>query len=165
MILKKVWKSLGKRRTWQWIVFALVLFIPVLVYMLHFRKLSISDDPSDWADFGSYIGGIYTVLVTFLAILLTRHIENKDVERNKSKNAASIIFEQMSRIDYRKVDLKSVGRYLRVVNQNEIYLPEDLYEKLVSFHDDYVEAKLAPDSFDIQKEAQLKKRLRNLYNA
>ena len=164
-MFKRIWESLKKKSTWRWILFLLVLFIPVLVYMIRFRNYTISDNPSDWADFGSYVGGIYTVLVTFLAILLTRHLEHRDAERNKAKNAASTIFEQMSKIDYRKVDLKSVGRYLRLVNQNEIYIPEDLYDRLVSFHDDYVEAKDNPDSFDIQKEAQLKKRLRNLYDA
>lgn len=164
-MIKRIWSALVKRKTWLWIIFIIALSLPILVYALHFRNLPISDNPSDWADFGSYVGGVYAVLVTFLAIILTRHLENRDVERNKAKNAASTIFEQMSKIDYRKVDQKPLGKYLRLVHQNEIYIPEELYERLLSLHDDYVGAKENPDTFDIQKEDELKKRLRKLYGS
>jgi hypothetical protein len=164
-VFKKIGIYISKRSTWRKIIFILVLIAPVLCYSIRFRKYPISDNPSDWADFGSYIGGIYTLLVTFLAIYLTRHLERRDIEWKKSKTAVGELYEQISRIDYKNVDMRSVSKLLRLVKQYQLYIPVDVYDNLVSLRDDYVEAKTEPEKFDIKKEQQIKSRLKKLYDS
>ena len=147
------------------IIFILVLIAPLLLYFIQFRHCDISNDPSDWADFGSYIGGVYTLLVTFLAIYLTRHLEKKDVEWKKTKIAVGELYEQINNIDCRNVDLRSVNKLLRMVNRYQLYIPTDVYNNLINLRDDYVVAKTSPESFDIKKEQQIKDRLKRLYDA
>jgi len=143
-----------------------LLFIaPVIVYVVKFRHYTISENPSDWADFGSYIGGIYTVVVTIFAIYLTRYLEKKDLERKKAKEAIGSIFEQISKIDYSNVNMNLVKKLLRLINQNELYLPRYMYDKLLDLHDDYVVAKEEPHKFDLQKEKKTKQQLKSLYDA
>lgn len=164
-LIKNIWQWICKLSTWKKVFFFLVLIAPIVVYCVHFRHYSVSDDPSDWADFGSYIGGIYTLLVTFLAIYLTRHLERKDVEWKKSKSAVGELYEQIGIIDYKNVDMRSVAKLLRLVNQYQLYIPNDVYDNLVNLHDDYVVAKDHPEIFDIKKEEQIKKRLKRLYDS
>ena len=164
-VFKKVSIYISKRSTWRKVFFILVLIAPVLCYGIHFRKHTISDNPSDWADFGSYIGGVYTLLVTFMAIYLTRHLERKDMEWKKSKNAVRELYEQVNLIDYKNVDMRSVNKLLRLVKQNQLYIPVDVYDNLVNLRDDYVVAKTAPEKFDLNKEQQIKNRLKRLYDS
>lgn len=156
---------LNKREICKWIIGVIILFVPVLVYILKFVGFSISDDPSDWGVFGDYIGGIYTVLVTIFAIYLTRHLDKRDVERNKARTAYGEIYEQICKIDYQKVDLRSVKKLLKLANEKELYLPNDVYSKLTELYDDYVEAKDHPETFQLEKEVQIKSRLKRLYDS
>ena len=144
-MLKRFWSSLKRVSTWKKIALVLLFIAPVAVYVITFRQYSISEDPSDWADFGSYIGGIYTVVVTIFAVYLTRHLENRDLEKMKAKEAIGSIFEQISRIDSKNVNMNMVNKLLRLINQNELYLPSYLYDRLLDLHDDYVEAKEEPN--------------------
>lgn len=162
---KSIWSRIKIHLTWKKVLFILALALPILVYCIHFRHYSISDNPSDWADFGSYIGGAYTLLVTFLAIYLTRHLERKDLEWKKSKTAIGSIYEQISIIDYKKVDMRSVDKLLRLINQNQLYIPTDVYDNLINLRDDYVVAKTEPEKFDVKKEQQIKNRLKKLYDS
>ncbi len=164
-ILKSICELVKKASTWKKIGFLIVLLAPILLYCIHFRGYSISNDPSDWADFGSYLGGVYTLLVTFLAIYLTRHLEHKDLEWKKSKTAVGELYEQISIIDYKNVDLRSAKKLLRMANQYQLYIPTDVYGNLVNLYDDYIEAKTNPDSFDIEKEQMIKNRLKRLYDS
>ncbi len=147
-----------------WIIIA-ILALPLVVYVCYFGSYPISNDPNDWASFGSYMGGVYTVLVSFLAIYLTRHLEKKDAERNKAKTAIGTIHEQIARIDYQNVNMNSVKKLLRLIKENELYIPSALYEKLTDLYDDYVEAKEEPAKFNLQKEEGIKKQLKKLYDA
>ena len=149
----------------MWIIFALLLLSPILLFIYQFHNYPISDNPSDWADFGSYLGGVYTVLVTFLAIILTRHFEKKDVEWKKSKEAASELFEQISMIDYRRVNQRAVSKLLNLTVRYELYIPSELYTKLTELHDDYIEAKTNPQSFNLEKEVKIKNWLKRLYDS
>ena len=146
-------------------LFIMLLLAPIAFYALRFRHYSISDDPNDWADFGSYLGGVYTVIVAFLAIFLTRHFERKDVEWKKTKEASGALFEQISKIDYRKVNERSVSRLLSLTDRYEIYIPTELYNKLIDLHDDYIVAKNNPQSFNIEKEQKVKYWLKRLYDS
>src|SRR5471030_1318683 len=45
------------------------LVIPLLTYFFKFRN-PLSDNPQDWAAFGSYLGGVYSALFGFLSVLV-----------------------------------------------------------------------------------------------
>ena len=146
------------------ITMIIVLSIPIVVYVLRFGRYQISTDPSDWADFGSYIGGVYTIVVSVFAIYLTRHLDRKDAAWKNLQNAVGAIFVQLSKIDYTKVNLKNVSKLLQIVHENELYIPPDLYVMLLDLHDDYLEAKTCPEKFDTAKEIKIKARLKKLYD-
>ncbi len=54
----------------------LILITPVVVYTFHFWDYEISNNPADWANFGSYIGGVYSVITAIAAIFITYKINN-----------------------------------------------------------------------------------------
>lgn len=83
--MKKVWKRFKKPSLWKKILSLVILASPVLLYIRQFGRLGISNDPQDWAVFGDYIGGVYTVLVTFFAIYLTRNLEKRDAEKTRQE--------------------------------------------------------------------------------
>ena len=163
--LRKISFWISKKSTWKWILAILFLAAPLLIYVFKFGTYSISNDPADWALFGNYIGGIYTVLVTLFAIYLTRHLDKRDVEKKKAKIAIGELYEQICKIDYQQIDMRSVKRLLRLTHEYELYIPNDVYTKLTELYDDYVVAKDNPESFQLQKEVQLKSRLKKLYDS
>ncbi len=75
------------------------------------------------------------------------------------------IYEHISKIYHEKVDLRSVRKLLRLINEKELFLPNDVYEKLIELYDDYVVAKDHPESFQLEKETRLKLRLKKLYGS
>lgn len=154
-----------KLHSWKLVAAIIMLVAPLLIYVIQFGGHSISDDPADWGVFGDYIGGVYTVLVTLFAIYLTRHLDKRDVERNKARSAVGQIYEQICKINYQLIDMRSVKKLLRLIQEKELYIPNDVYEKLLELYDDYVVAKDNPDSFQLEKEVKLKARLKKLYES
>jgi len=163
--MNRIWKWLCKQITCKRFVAVILLVLPVVLYVVRFGKYKISDNPADWGVFGDYIGGVYTVLVTFFAIYLTRSLQKKDAEKNKAKAAVSVIYEQIGKIDYQHVDMRSVNRLLRLTKENELYVPQYLFDKLTDLYDDYVVAKDNPHRFNKQNELNVKKQLKKLYES
>jgi hypothetical protein len=57
------------QRNYLWLFIGAIVMsigVPLVVYYLNFRTLSISSNPSDWAAFGDYLGGTSN---TFLALV------------------------------------------------------------------------------------------------
>ena len=162
--LKRIVVFLCRLSSWKKIGFVLLFVLPIVVYIVKFYDHPISDNPSDWADFGSYVGGVYTLLVTIFAIYITRHLEKIDLEWRKAKEAVGSIYEQISIIDYQNVNMKLVNKLLSLTNQNELYLPIDVYNKLIELYDDYIVAKEDPQKFDVKKVIKIKRRLKRLYD-
>lgn len=71
-----------KSKWWIYIVF-LMLFLPVLFYILNFHDQEFSDKTSDWGDFGSYIGGWYSAIIAFLAIVISWKLNEMNSSENK----------------------------------------------------------------------------------
>ena len=163
--MNRIWEWLRKQVTWKGLVAAILLVLPVVLYVMQFRKHKISDNPEDWGVFGDYIGGVYTVLVTFFAIYLTRSLQKRDAEKNKARAAVSVIYEQIGKIDYQHVDMRSVNKLLRLTKENELYVPQYLFDKLTDLYDDYVVAKDNPHKFNKQNELSVKKQLKQLYES
>lgn len=154
-----------KRSSWKKMGIGFLMLVPLGAYVANFRNFAISNDPADWGAFGDYVGGIYAVLVVVFAIYLTRHLEKRDIERNKARTAVGTLYEQIAKIDYHHVDKRMVNRLLRLTKEYELYIPPYLFERLTELHDDYLEAKDSPDTFDIEKEEKVKEHLKKLYDA
>ena len=157
-------KKLRKKTLLRGLGLFFLFFIPILPYVIKFRDYSISDNPKDWADFGSYIGGVYTLYVSVFAIFLTRHLNKKDAEWKKAKSAIGAIYDQMLLIDVSRIDFRNVSKFINLVHKNQLYIPSDLYTKLLELHDNYVEAKSNPSGFDKKLENKIKMRLKRLYD-
>lgn len=161
--MSKIW--LWLKRYWVTLIIFLISVLPLAIYFYHFKSYPISLDPSDWADFGSYVGGVYTIVVSILVVYLTNHLSKKDAAWKKLQEAVGAIFVQVKRINYNKVNIKEVSKLLQLVNENELNLPSDLYVMLINLHDDYLDAKDTPEKFDVQKEVIIKQRLKKLYES
>jgi len=91
--IHKVWYE-------KWLVLGcLLLFIPLGFYIYTFASNGISDDTEKWAQFGDYIGGTYSVLLSVLVIYIARKLTKKDEKANKEKNAVDLIFQQILKIE------------------------------------------------------------------
>lgn len=161
----RMWNWLCNHVTWKRLIALILLISPVVLYVMQFGGYEISDNPADWGVFGDYIGGVYTVLVTFLAIYLSRSLQKRDAEKYKAKAAVSVIYEQIGKIDYQHVDMRSVNKLLRLTKENELYVPQYLFDKLTDLYDDYVVAKTNPHRFNKQNELNVKKQLKKLYES
>ena len=71
-----------KSKWWIYIVF-LMLFLPILLYIINFRDQEISDNTSDWGDFGSYIGGWYSLITAIAAIMVTIIISRRSSKESR----------------------------------------------------------------------------------
>lgn len=89
-----------KSKWWIYIVF-LILFLPVLFYMINFHDQEISDKTSDWGDFGSYIGGWYSAIIAFLAIVISWKLN----VMNSSENRISRGIDRITLSYYKIKDL------------------------------------------------------------
>lgn len=69
--IHKVWYD-------KWLVLVcLLLFIPLIFYIYTFASNGISDDTEKWAQFGDYIGGTYSVLLSVLMIYIARKLTKR----------------------------------------------------------------------------------------
>lgn len=64
---------------------AVLLLLPLLVYIAKFGSYEWSDSPEDWASFGDYVGGLYSgVLATILTVII--YLYNKKEKEERERN-------------------------------------------------------------------------------
>jgi hypothetical protein len=51
-----------------------LIVIPVIIYIIHFRKLDISNDVNDWSTFTDYISGILNPIIGLISLILLGYI-------------------------------------------------------------------------------------------
>lgn len=68
----------------------ILLLIPVTLFLYHFGGKTISDDLSNWALFGDFVGGILNTILSLSSLvilgLLTHNISKQSNEENKKNN-------------------------------------------------------------------------------
>ena len=75
LFIHKVWYA-------KWLVLGcILLFIPLSFYIYTFGSNGISGDTEKWAQFGDYIGGTYSVLLSVLVIYIARKLTKKGLYR------------------------------------------------------------------------------------
>lgn len=120
---------------------AFIMCIPILAYICNFGCNGISEDVSDWANFGDYIGGVYSVLITILAIYLTRELNQRDKQKESKRCAISQIHAQFLNITRCPVSTmaKSVNKFFKLIEDNRYYLSDEQLQKLQAFGNYFLE--------------------------
>ena len=57
------------KKYWIYILIVLIL-LPIILYIYKFGSLILSNKHNHWAEFGTYLGGIYTPILSILTIIL-----------------------------------------------------------------------------------------------
>jgi hypothetical protein len=68
-----------------YIVGLLTILTPLMFFLIYFKDNSISSLQSDWADFGTFIGGILTPIISILSLVILIYIYF-EIENLSNKN-------------------------------------------------------------------------------
>lgn len=80
--MKKLKAFIKKYHLW---VMAVVLCIPILCYIINFASYGVSGNVSDWAAFGDYIGGVYSVVLTIVLVYVSYSLNKKAKRERKTE--------------------------------------------------------------------------------
>lgn len=128
-----------------------VFIIPIGCYLLQFCTAGISNDPENWAQFGDYVGGIYSVLVTILAIYLARNLTLKDEVASKRRDAVDDIYQQIAKIEQCVDDnsrTQAVNKLIRLVHVHQLHLSDSIctdIERLANYYLQRIDGTIAED--------------------
>lgn len=140
--------------------------IPLLLYICNFGMNGISDDLEDWANFGDYIGGVYSIVVTLLVLFLARNLERKDKRREKRQEAIDEIYSQFTKMQNcpsHKL-AQSVNKFFRKIEQYRLCLTDDQFCKMQGFGNYFLNVASQTSSKDPYIEEEMKVYLLSLYN-
>lgn len=151
------------KRIFKYMAVGLVALSPLACYVWQFRKSSISVDPNDWSAFGSYVGGVYSVIVALIVVYLARDLSKKDEVAAKRKKAVEVLYLQIIKVKTERVDERSVQRIYNLLEENKLYLSDSLYNEVKNLADYYLEVK-GGKAIDYQMENRIKDHLRAIYN-
>lgn len=144
----------------------IILLAPIGIYSLIFKDCPISKDPTDWGVFGDYIsgiyGGVYSVVVTILVIYLGRALTKKDSMKEKKKQAAEMLFNQIKKIENNNYNLHSIEKLKRDISKNELYI-SDLLNDLIALSDQFQMQKDGTGVVDVEMKDNLMSQLKDLY--
>lgn len=147
-------------------VLGIVSLIPLAAYYYQFGKADISDDPEDWANFGDYIGGVYSVLITIVAVYLTRKLERKDAMSNRRKQTLDDIYQQFVKMQNCPSHLlaKSATKFLAMVEKQRLNLTESQIQRCQMLGDYFICVASKSRNRDMNYENEMKVALFNAYN-
>ena len=129
-----------------------------------FHSHSFSDDPSAWGSFGDYFGGVYSVIVTILAVYLANLLSKKNDNSKRKKEAIEEINEQIQSIEKGEIiDIRRVNRFLRLIHSSRLYFPDTLVQSLLDLYDDFLKNKDTKELIDKHLIDDIKKQLKRLY--
>lgn len=144
----------------------LALLVPIGVYFLRFCGAGISGDPENWAQFGDYIGGTYSVLITILAIYLARNLSLKDEVASKRRNAIDEIFQQIAKIEQcseARTQTQAVNKLIRLIHLHQLHVSDSLCEIVERLADYYLERIAGTTVENLELEKGVKDKLMKAY--
>lgn len=115
------------------IIIALILFIPLGVYISYFHNHSIGN-PLDWSYFGDFYGGVLTPFITAITTLLLIYITITISKRGETYQ------KELLFIEYRKNVLSDIMKYQRTLNytKSRLLVRDVLIKsKITSIRDEY----------------------------
>lgn len=111
-------------------------------YLFKFYGAGISDDPERWAQFGDYIGGTYSVLITILAIYLARNLSLKDEVASKRRKAIDDIFQQIAKIEQCsevRPKTQAINKLIRLIHLHQLHVSDNICDEVEKLADYYLE--------------------------
>lgn len=165
--LKQLFKGLCTCLTKHSLLIASILsLIPLLLYICNFGMNGISDDLEDWAYFGNYVGGVYSIVVALFVLFLARKLERNDKRKEKRQEAIDEIYSQfckMKNCPSHKL-AQSVNKFFRKIEQYRLCLTDDQFNKMQGFGNYFLNVANSPSSKDPYIEEEMKIYLLSLYN-
>lgn len=103
------------------VIAILLLMIPVAIYAFSFQDLEISKNNQDWANFGSYLAGVYTFFASLASLatlffLLYQHYSQRESQQRLSLAQLEIINFQKYQAHYQQF-----LQLIESVEQDETY--------------------------------------------
>ena len=156
--------SLKSRKILLYMIIGIIILVPIGCYMVRFWNSTISLDPDDWGAFGSYVGGLYSVIVALLVVYVARDLAKKDEITTKRKKAVESLYMQIVKINSGRVDVRSVNKLFKLLDDNKLYITDSLYKEIEQLTNYYLEVKAGEKDIDYVKEKRVKDHLRSIYN-
>ncbi len=138
--------------------------IPVIAYIVNFWGTPISDDPTEWSEFGGYLGGVYSIIMALVVVYLTRTLAIHDEQASKRRKAIEEIYHQVIKIKRNNININSVNKIYTLLNQNKLYITEQSYKKITQLADYYLEVKDNTTMINILLEEDTISYLKNIYD-
>lgn len=138
--------------------------VPVWFYWWNFEENGISHSTDNWGTFGDYIGGCCSLILAFIALIITRKMDKKDRKDRKREEAAEEIYEQIQKIKNNDYDARHVNKLRRETEKHRLYLSEDLYNTLMRLSDYFLRVSDNTEEQNPDREEEVILRLKCLYN-
>jgi len=110
-------------------IVVLISLIPLLFYYIKFKEYEISNSPTDWADFSTYLSGTTGVLLSFFAVTfalisiyfttrIAKYIQIKDLEFNTKQKELELKLTYSQNKPYPYLDLAKLPNKTSITLQN-----------------------------------------------
>lgn len=109
----------------------ILIILNLIIFLYYFQDQSISRNISDWANFASYIGGITSVLISSMTLLVTIFIAYEISKIDENRHIANLEFENKKFIrelrekKYAEVSDNLNSFWIAITNKNGC--TDDLY--------------------------------------
>lgn len=133
--------------------------IPVVAYYVRFRSFGLSKDPTDWGTFGDYIGGVYSVILSIIAIYVTYMIREREDKSKEKRKVLTDLYKTINSIKSEEIDLQKVNRIVSLADNNQLLLPKIIYADIIRYSDYLKEIYGKPSKIDLQTEKRIKDEL------
>ena len=134
----------------------LACIIPIIVYIFRFHSGGFSNNPADWGTFGDYIGGVYSVILSIIAIYVTYIIREREDKTKEKRKVLTELYKTIISIKSEKVDLTKVNKIVSLTDKNQILLPKIVYADLIRYSDYLKEIYGKPAKIDMIVEKRIK---------
>lgn len=138
--------------------------IPIIAYVVNFWGAPISDDPTEWSEFGGYIGGVYSIIMALVVVYLTRTLAIHDEQASKRRKAIDEIYHQVIKIKRNNININSVNKIYTLLNQNKLYITDQTYKRITTLANYFLEVKDGTSAINIPFEEEAISYLKNIYD-
>lgn len=127
--------------------------------MIRFSNYNFSKDPADWGTFGDYIGGVYSVILSIIAIYVTYMISEREDKSKEKRKILTELYKTIISIRSEEVDLQKVNRIVSLAESNQILLPKVIYADVIRYSDYLKEIYGKPAKINLHTEKRIKDEL------
>ena len=127
--------------------------------MIRFSGHEFSKDPSDWGTFGDYVGGVYSVLLSIIAIYVTYMISGREDKSREKRKILTELYKTIISIKSEEVDLNKVNKIVSLADSNQLLLPKVVYADIIRYSDYLKEIYGKPAKIDLHTEKRIKDEL------